>query len=112
MVDAVLVRIANLVAERLRPDATTPSGESENIDAGKFAARLGVSVRKVRDLKKKLREGEHYSRYGRRVLFHWPEARDFLRESGATAAPLDEERLVIDEVTQRRARAALKKRSA
>lgn len=121
-IEPLAVSIAEKVLANLRqtsamtmasPTTIGRPSDSENLSEAEFARRVGVSVRTIKnDRKERLRQGEHYHRHGRRVLYHFPEARDFLRQLGRGVSldgRVDVERLAIDEVTQRRARLALKK---
>lgn len=89
-----------------RASITAPS--SPYLSQRDFAAYMGVSERMIAYDRKEMIEGVHFHPHGRRVLYHLPEAADFLRNRGRKK-PLDTARLAVDEVTRRRARTALRK---
>lgn len=88
------------------PAHSTGSNLSEN----EFAELMGVSQRTIANDRAEMTEGVHYHCHGRRVLYHVPEAADFIRQrKPLKARGTDATRLAVDEVTQRRARVALRK---
>jgi hypothetical protein len=96
------------------------SGNSSSISVGQstasnlsevaFAKVMGVSPRTIASDRKYMTEEVHYHRHGRRVLYHAAEAEAFLRHFKRPLADSDIQRLAIDEVTQRRARVALRRK--
>jgi hypothetical protein len=115
LVDTYLATVRRVAAEH-GIDMTPPRVEantkpvSENISRDELAKRLGVSVRTVSNDHRRMAEGVHYHYHRRRVLYHWPEVQDFIRQGSAKLLGGDDlEHLAIDEVSRRRARAALRK---
>ncbi len=76
-----------------------------------FAAYMGVSERMIAYDRQDMTEDVHFHKHGTRVLYHLPEAADFIRNRDRDK-PLDTTRLAVDEVTRRRARTALRKLKA
>jgi hypothetical protein len=84
---------------------------SPHLSQRDFAAYMGVSERTIAYDRKEMTEGVHFHAHGKRVLYHLPEAADFIRNR-SRKKPLDTARLAVDEVTRRRARTALRKLKA
>jgi hypothetical protein len=82
-----------------------------NLSEEKFAKLMGVSERTIAKDRTEMTEGLHYHRHGRRVLYHVPEAVEFIRHRKPPVAG-DVARVAVDEVTRRRARVALRKSRA
>jgi hypothetical protein len=112
LADVALATIRWLAAEK-GIELSTPtmaSGSGQNVSEPEFAKLMGVSARTIANDRKHMTEGLHYHHHGRRVLYHMPEAQDFIRQSrGSSSASVDVERLAMDEVNRRRARAAMKR---
>lgn len=113
VLDAALLRLrtaaerAGVAVEVVAPISLT---SSRHMTREEFAAEMKVCVRQIDNDRRKMVEGTHYHRHGRRVIFHYPEAAQFVRTLHATLTVDDDlEKLAIDEVTQRRARRALKR---
>jgi hypothetical protein len=116
LTDVMIANVRRLAAQHgivLNAPRPRPSTTSENLSEADFAARVGVSVRTIKNDRKLLTEGVHFYRHKRRVLYHFPEARDFLRDHFGRGVLRDAsaniDRLAVDELTQRRARVALRK---
>ena len=82
-----------------------------NLSEAAFARLMGVSARTIANDRRHMTERLHYHRHGRRILYHVPEAADFIRQGRTKTATGDATPLAIDEVTRRRARVALRKAS-
>jgi hypothetical protein len=114
LVDAAMADL-RLLAEKAGiklspPLAATPSAPGQFMCIPEFAAFMRLSERTVANLKKQMVEGKHYQRIGRRVLIDVEAATAFIRErtpSPNKASTI--EQIAVDEVTSRRARAALKR---
>lgn len=109
---SAIVRLADRGGPTLTNTVGAPTAvaTSQNLSELEFAELMGVSSRTIAYDRKQMTEGVHYHRHGRRVLYHVPEAQEFIRTyRGSLSRGADDERLAIDEVTRRRARVALKK---
>ena len=78
-----------------------------NLSEAEFARFMGVSERTIANDRTEMAEGVHYHRHGRRVLYHVPEAADFIRHRRQPGRR-ETAQTAVDEVTQRRARTALR----
>lgn len=111
--DAALIsvkRLARVAGISILEAAPLPTESRRNLSRQQFAALMGVSVRRVDYHRTEMTAGLHFHRDGRRVLFHVPEAEDFVRQAVARGMPSDDiEVVAIDEVTRRRARVALRR---
>lgn len=109
---AALRALAVVVGIDLPPRLpATPPSQARNLTREEFAEEMRVSVRRIDQHRKKMTIGVHYHRDGTRVLFHHPEAADFLRSAlvPALQSCLDTEQLAMNEVARRRAITSKKK---
>ena len=119
LVDAALCDLKHIaavvgveVSDVARPGAiSAPHSFAPNLSEPEFAKLMGVSQRTIAKDRKAMTETVHFHLHGRRVLYHVPEAADFIRARGRASLGSDAD-LVVDEVTKRRARAALRKSRA
>lgn len=125
MAEAALIAVVEVLrrrcdlAQTLRGLLATPvrapaPAAMAYLSLAKYAAYRSVSERTVRYDVKKMEEGRHFHRAGRkggRIVIRVPEADAWYAERSRSKAPASSiEQLAVDEVTRRRARVALKKR--
>jgi hypothetical protein len=103
--------IAALRAVALRAGLRLPDKPTETPEARRFLSRqqladeMGTSVRRVDQHRKKMIKGVHYHKDGSRILFHCPEAIDFiLAVLSPTLTDADIEQMAVAEVHHRRSR--------
>jgi hypothetical protein len=112
LVAAAVLESSPELAARLRraiglitpPDVQGTAAAPRHVSTEGFAKFMGVSVRTIAKDRKRMTPGVHFHHHGRRVLYHLPEAEDFLRQGRVVGTEKDLERLAADEVTRLRAR--------
>jgi len=103
--------IAVLRAVALRAGLELPDKPLEPQEGRRFISRellaeeMGISVRRIDQHRKNMIEGDHYHKDGSRILFHCPEAIDFiLAVLSPTLLATNIEQLAVAEVARRRNR--------
>ena len=112
LTDAAMARVRQLGARlglRMSPSPATSSAKSPkvNVSMKTLAERTGVCERTCAKIRKAMTEGVHFHRVGTRILFHDPEAIEFVEKWSMRPSSVDVEQAVNDDVLRRRARVAL-----
>ena len=111
LTEAAMARVRQLgarlglrISASIRPVAK-PS--KVNISMKILVERTGVCERTCSKIRKALTEGIHFHRVGSRVLFHDPEAIEFVERWSMRPSSVEVEQSVNDDVLRRRAKIAL-----
>jgi hypothetical protein len=78
-----------------------------NISMKTLVERTGVCERTCAKIRKAMTEGLHFHRVGRRVLYHDPQAVEFVERWSVRPSSGDVEQALNDDVLRRRAKVAL-----
>lgn len=111
LTDAAIARVRQLGARlglRMSPSVTSPTSASAktNISMKTLVERTGVCERTCAKIQKAMTAGVHFHRVGRRVLYHDPQAVEFVEKWSTRPSSVEVEQ-VLNDVLQRRAKVAL-----
>jgi hypothetical protein len=92
------------------PPSSTVGDVQPHMNLEEFAPFMKLSVRKLAYYRKRMVEGIHFHKSGRRVIIHVAEAAEAIRAGELEPTRHgDIQTMAIDEVTRRRAKVALKR---
>lgn len=115
LTDAAMARV-RLLGARLglcltssKTPAVTANGTNIPIPMKTLVQRTGVSERTCAKIRKAMTEGVHFHRVGSRVLFHDPQAVEFVEQWSMKPRLVEVGQALNDDVLRRRAKVALKR---